>query len=211
MTFGSRGRLLCALSLVIAIFTFSSVSSTQAQTANGSLYTGTVRLACEALLCLSSSAGGPDCNPALSYFYGIKERKLSDTLDARHSFLQQCPDASLTPQMASLARAISRGAGRCDAAAFNRALGTVHIDRFGKESVRISNKAPTYCNAYVHHEYTDLAGLTPRYVGTVEEGGYWVEPKNYDAELIKYQAELEARKKAEEREQDREGHDSGSW
>lgn len=167
--------------------------------ANESLFTGTVKLACEAMLCLSSSAGGATaaCNPALSYFYGIKEKYLSDTLDARLNFLQQCPTASQTPEMASLAHAISRGAGRCDATSLNYALGTWHTDRFNREWIRTADKMPSYCGAYVQHAYTDLIETTPKYVGTPDERGYWVEAKNYDQELIKYEKALEQRKREE--------------
>lgn len=191
-------RTLCAIAL--PLIGFSVAPTLHAQTTDSSLYTGTVRLACEALLCLSSSAGSAQsaCNPALSYYFGINERYLSDTLASRLNFLQQCPVANQSPEMSSLVNAISRGAGRCDAASFNATLQRYRIDSSGKYWLETSDKAPDYCRAYQQHAYTDLVDTTPRYVGTVEEGGYWVEPGNYDAELAKYQKALEERKKAEE-------------
>lgn len=62
----------------------------------------------------------------------------------------------------------------------------------------ISNKRPGYCNAYSSHEYTAFDDDLPRYVGTPEERGYWVEAKDYDRELAKYEKELADRKKHEE-------------
>lgn len=171
-----------------------------AQSDNEALFSGTTRLACEALLCLSSSAGGSigACGPALSHYFGINKKKLSDTLSARLSFLQQCPVASQTPEMASLVEAISRGAGRCDAASLNLALQSYRTDRRGREYIVIENSQPGYCNAYTQHAYTDLNAARPKYIGTPEDGGYWVEPGQYDAELVKYQAALEEKRKREQ-------------
>lgn len=176
-----------------------TVGTVHAQSDNEALFSGTTRLACEALLCLSSSAGGSigACSPALSHYFGINKKKFSDTLSARLSFLQQCPVASQTPAMASLVEAISRGAGRCDAASLNLVLQTYKTDRRGRDYIEIGNTQPGYCSAYTGHAYTDLNPTIPKYVGTPEDGGYWVEPGQYDAELVKYQAALEEKKKRE--------------
>src|SRR5690606_3966788 len=131
----------------------------------------------------------------------------SDTIAARLNFLQQCPTSAHSPQMAALADAISKGAGRCDAASLNRALGRWYTDGSGRGWVRTSEKKPSYCSAYVQHEYTDLVDTAPVYLGTYEEGGYWVTPENYEAERLKYEAELERRR----REAERYGYNHSSW
>src|SRR5690606_1542478 len=148
MVIHSRPRSLWAIGLLCAALLTNPIK-VQAQQADFSLFTGTVRLACEALLCLSSSVGSATaaCNPALSYYYGINEKYLSDTIAARLNFLQQCPTASHSPQMAALADAISKGAGRCDAASLNRALGRWYTDGSGRGWVRTSEKKPSYCSA----------------------------------------------------------------
>lgn len=186
-----RGLIVCAA---------LAASNVHAQSQDLTYFTGITRLACEALLCLSSSAGGATsaCNPALSHFYGIKEKYLSDTIAARLSFLQQCPVSAQTPEMQTLTDSMAKGAGRCDAESLNRVLGSLSMDGKGRQWVTISDKLPAYCSAYVQHELTDLVQTTPVYVGTVEEGGYWVAPKDYETELIKYQEALEERKKEEE-------------
>ncbi|MBS0554591.1 MAG: conjugal transfer protein TrbM, partial [Proteobacteria bacterium] len=74
---------------------------------------GDTRLACEAILCLSTGQRPSECAPSLNRYFGIIKRKLSDTLKARQNFLEQCPVAHQTPQMSALIRAVSRGAGRC--------------------------------------------------------------------------------------------------
>lgn len=50
-----------------AIGSFFMLNSAQAE-----LLTGEARLACEAVLCLSSSERPSECNPALSHYFGIK-------------------------------------------------------------------------------------------------------------------------------------------
>jgi hypothetical protein len=72
--------------------------------------TGDARLACEALLCLSSPSPPSECGPALSRYYSIRGRKASDTRRKRQEFLDKCPRVSATPEMQSLVSA-SAGSG----------------------------------------------------------------------------------------------------
>lgn len=189
----------CLLTLASAL----TAGTVHAQSDNSSYFTGTTRLACEALLCLSSSAGGSigACSPALAHYFGISKKKFSDTLKARLDFLQQCPVASQTPAMSSLVQAISQGAGRCDASSLNQVLQTYKVDKKGKEYVVIGDDQPDYCRAYTQHAYTDLDATKPKYVGTPEDGGYWVEPASYEFELVKYKAALEEKKRQQEQEE----------
>lgn len=160
----------------------------------GALFTGTTRLACEALLCLSSSAGSATgaCNPALSHYFGISGKDLSETLGLRLEFLQQCPVANQTAQMSSLVQAIAQGAGRCDARSLNATLKIWKFGSIAGGDVRISNKLPAYCSAYANHPYTDVGDL-PRYVGTVKDGGHWVEARDYDRALAIHNGERPSR------------------
>lgn len=57
-------------------------------------FTGDVRLACEAMLCLSSGSRPSECSPSLKRYYDIRKIKLSDTLKARQNFLNGCPSAN---------------------------------------------------------------------------------------------------------------------
>ena len=80
----------------------------QGRTASSAdLLTGVTRLSCEALLCLSSPARPAACNPALSYYFGIKKFTWPATFAARLRFLNKCPTA--TP---GLAREVAKGAPR---------------------------------------------------------------------------------------------------
>jgi len=165
-----------------------------------SLLTGDVRLACEALLCLSGSSRPSECGASLSHFFGIKKKKLSDTLDARQAFLALCPVVRESSAMQGLAKALAHGAGQCDAKTLNRTLAYTYGQGgdAGYDRTVISDKLPSYCSAYILHEYTDLRGDMPRYVGTPEEDGFWAEAKDYDRALAKYQRDQAAKKAARE-------------
>jgi len=88
-------------------------------------------------------------------------------------------------------------AARADAAALNAGLGAWRGTSDDGYPI-ISNKRPGYCSVYASHEYTAFDDDLPRYVGTPEERGYWVEAKDYDRELAKYEKELAERKEREQ-------------
>lgn len=163
----------------------------------GDVLEGDKRLACEAILCLSSGTRPSECAPSLSRYFGINMKKLSDTLEARRDFLSLCPASEDSKEMSDLVRAISQGAGRCDAAALNVALQTWRGGNDDGGAI-ISNKRPGYCNVYAAHEYTAFDDGLPLYVGTPVDGGYWVEPRDYERELAKYQKALAERKEREQ-------------
>lgn len=170
-----------------------SLSTAQA----GDVLTGDTRLACEAVLCLSSSTRPGECAPALSRYFGIKFKKPWDTVKARINFLNLCP-ASNEPNMPSLIEAIAHGAGQCDATFLNKYnRQTAYRTQCRKtggwwneetnctttEINVVSDNKPGYCSIYENHEYTDLA---TKYVGSPFHGGRWADAKDYDRELQKY-------------------------
>lgn len=158
------------------------------------LLAGDTRLACEAVLCLSTGSPPAECAPALRRYFSISHRKLAQTIRRRSSFLRLCPVAQQTPQMSALITAQAQGAGRCDAAALNAALA-------GAEDglAWIDNRLPAHCMAYVTHAYTDFAGTLPRYVGVPERGGHWVAPHEYAQAQRAYDARIRAEDAAPER------------
>ncbi len=175
--------------VVFAVALTAWISSVNAE----EVMTGDTRLACEALLCLSSGTRPSECAPSLSRYFGINKRKFSDTIRARLNFLKLCPVSNQTPEMQSLVSAISRGAGSCDANALNLSLQSMREVQTGEgveNRVLIGNVMPDYCAAYTGHAYTDFEGSLPRYVGTPENGGYWVESRNYEQALAEYKARI---------------------
>ncbi|NMD08961.1 MAG: conjugal transfer protein TrbM [Phyllobacteriaceae bacterium] len=151
--------------------------------------TGDTKLACEALLCLGSGTRPNECAPSLARYFGISYRKFSDTIKGRANFLNLCPASNQTPQMQSFASAIANGAGRCDPASLN-----VNMLRWwgNNGNVYISNQLPDYCAAYISNQYSNLGGLTPKYVGVPERDGYWVVGSEYDTALANYNARIAA-------------------
>jgi hypothetical protein len=152
------------------------------------LFTGDVRLACEAILCLSSGTRPSECTPSLTRYFSINLKTLSDTTKARANFLALCPAASQSAGMKSLVDAIANGAGRCDAASLNATLMTYA----GEGQVYVSSALPSYCSMYTSNSYTDLANSLPKYVGSPDRGGSWVEAKDYAQALATYNARIAA-------------------
>lgn len=184
--------------LPLAAFFLVGTNAVQAQ----DVLTGDTRLACEAVLCLSSSTRPGECAPSLARYFGIKFDKPWDTVKARIDFLNMCP-AHSEPGMPSLITAIANGAGQCDAA---------YLNRFNKikmtlkeckktswyekdqnctttEVELISDKKPAYCQVYESHEYTDL---NTRYVGDMRTGGRWADADEYDSVLQNYNDKYQA-------------------
>lgn len=154
------------------------------------LLTGDTRLACEAVLCLSSGERPSECNPSLRRFFSINHKRWSDTLKARKNFLKLCPASNENDGMRRLVDAIAEGAGRCDAKELNRVMRATYQerrcsyyqrDRGNNCTVRnipyIRNAKPAYCSAYFNHEWT-VVGDSVKYVGEEKKGGRWVDVKS---------------------------------
>lgn len=182
-----------ALLLVVASF----------PTRAGEVLTGTTRLACEAILCLSSGVRPGECAPALNHYFGILVYgkyglDWPATVAARHAFLSLCPVVS-SPGMPELVDAIASGAGRCDAATLNSRLrrpaykyrerwlggdagSVVEIQEFQA----ISDEKPLYCLVYERNQYT--LDVDTKYVGDPFRGGRWVDAKDYSRAVQEWQA-----------------------
>lgn len=52
---------------------------------------GDERLACEAILCLSSGERPTECSASLSRYFSISAKKWKDTIKKREKFLKLCP------------------------------------------------------------------------------------------------------------------------
>lgn len=175
--------------------------------------TGTQRLACEAILCLSTGTRPSECAPSISHYFGISLRRFSDTIRERRNFLNLCPAANYDTNMQSLVSAISNGAGRCDASSLNRSLRYNAAPRRGHDGQeydwRIGNTLPQWCRLWNGHQWVDNENnpVQVKYVGVPERGGYWVESRHYDAALVEYNRRI-AQEDAERERQDR-WHDGG--
>ncbi len=163
--------------------------------ADENILTGDTRLACEAVLCLSSGEKPSECNPSLKRYFSINKKKMSDTIKARKNFLNMCPSSN-QEGMPSLINAISQGAGRCDADELNRVnRKRVQVSNpayqqcisgkkgYGNKSCAnipktitkyvTENSRPSYCTAYFNHGWTYKVDSV-KYVGDKLNGGKWV-------------------------------------
>ncbi len=77
----------------VAFFVFITTKTFIAVAADDDLnpLAGDAKLACEAILCLSTEQRPGECTPALNRYFGINFKKPSDTARARRNFLDQCP------------------------------------------------------------------------------------------------------------------------
>lgn len=163
------------------------------------LLQGDAKLACEAVLCLSSGQRPDECTPSLQRYFSIRLSKPWKTIDARRNFLKMCPASNENDQMRSLVNAMANGAGSCDENSLNRITMPKQVTkcvpnpnydpmqaRLGfydepkqicrTETIMVVNPAlPGYCQAYYQHEFIQPGDLkAPTYVGKPEEGGHWV-------------------------------------
>lgn len=175
---------------LLAMSTISALLP-MAASANDNLLTGDVRLACEAILCLSSGSRPNECQPAIERYFSINHRKIRDTINARRNFLSICP-SSRENAMPRLIEVLVNGAGRCDAKELNRVMEASYQEyvcserpSFSRDSdpvckwvtkSYVRNAKPAYCSAYFSHEWT-TTGDTVRFVGKEKQGGRWVDVK----------------------------------
>jgi hypothetical protein len=152
-------------------------------------FTGDVKLACEAILCLSTGQPPNQCTPSLTRFFSISGKTLSDIIQGRIDFLNLCPAASQDSNMRELTDAIANGAGRCDADSLNYSLATHSAEYDGP----ISNQMPSYCTRWMSNPNTDLKASIPVYVGDPATGGFWTAPENLAAAQARYDAAYAAR------------------
>ena len=161
------------------------------------LLTGDTKLACEAILCLSSGTRPSECDPSLKRYFSIHHKKPHKTISARLDFLNLCPTSG-EKGIQELNRALANGAGRCDAQELNRVMRRTIMVRECKlvanksamgsmggkrkpveecqdvQKVVVLNAKPSYCTAYHDHEWTRVSD-TVKYVGDPKQGGKWVD------------------------------------
>ncbi len=77
--------------IILPYLIVSSIVYASELNVNVKTLTGTTKLACEAILCLSSSTRPSECNKSISHYFSIHKIKWKDTLKARKSFLNLCP------------------------------------------------------------------------------------------------------------------------
>jgi hypothetical protein len=77
--------------LLLSSILFSSDDSSNNSSSPTDMLTGDTKLACEAILCLSSGQRPDECNESIQKYFSIKAKKPQDTIKARQNFLNLCP------------------------------------------------------------------------------------------------------------------------
>lgn len=178
---------------------------------NTDYLTGDTKLACEALLCFSSSQRPSECKPSIRKYFSIKKKKPHRTRRARKAFLNLCPAAQENAEMQSLVNVIMDAEDRCTAEALNndtayhgyiRKAGydRGHRHYYYEETIERENELPSYCKAYFGHALTDFGnyGITPVYVGVPGKGGFWADYDNRVEAEKRYEVEATRRQQIEE-------------
>ncbi|MBQ9259335.1 MAG: conjugal transfer protein TrbM [Neisseriaceae bacterium] len=124
--------------------------------------TGDTKLACEALLCLSSSERPKECQESIHCYFSIHHHKKPHrTIEMRRDFLNLCPATDEDENMPSLVNAIANGAGKCDLASLNQNAAfqcrSWYDRETGERRSYCNPQLPSYCSAYYNHAYTDIA------------------------------------------------------
>lgn len=141
----------------------------------GDELTGDTKLACEAILCLSSGDRPSECAPSIRKFFSIYDKKPHKTIQKRKNFLALCPvgESQGMPEYQDL---LANNAEKCSASRLNRDLLEKKVVQKWRGShndgvyidviyYRISNKLPGYCESFYSHEYNQAV---PKYVGSNE-------------------------------------------
>lgn len=129
--------------------------------------TGDKKLACEAILCLSSSEKPKECDPSISRFYSIKDKKPHKMVKKRKNFLKLCPTdetAKVDSNYGSLIDTLANVRGGCDAETLNKRTQKSYKYSYSSNSeravripyIRIDPNMPDYCKALQRHNYTNI-------------------------------------------------------
>ncbi|PSM51264.1 type IV conjugative transfer system protein TrbM [Campylobacter blaseri] len=150
------------LVIISALFLASSLNA-------GDILTGDTKLACEAILCLSSGTRPSECSPSLKRYFSIHHRHWSDTVNARRNFLRLCPVGSSAVDdkvFADLRDNVlpNLSADKCTAEWLNNHPETKCVkENCGDKrchcieyKYRPRTKLFGFCNALYNHKYTNV-------------------------------------------------------
>ncbi|EDP6893718.1 conjugal transfer protein TrbM [Campylobacter lari] len=124
------------------------------------ILSGDTRLACEAILCLSSGTRPSECSSALTRYFSIHFKKPWKTINARKAFLNLCPVQNDTNVEDLVLKNLvddilpSADPRQCTPEYLNTQIETQRSDR-KIVGYRIKTTMPNFCYQLINHEYTD--------------------------------------------------------
>lgn len=134
--------------VLVGLITSSSLNA-------NSVLTGDTRLACEAILCLSSPVRPGECTASLLRYFSIRFKKFWKTVNARKAFLNLCPlQNDVKTEDLVLKNLVddvlpSADPRQCTAEFLNTQV-EQRIYRY-----RINPNMPWFCHSLITHQYTD--------------------------------------------------------
>ncbi|MDG6896491.1 hypothetical protein A6A19_00325 [Actinobacillus delphinicola] len=169
--------------LTIFIFSLFLISSVYASGVYES-FTGDKKLACEAILCLSTGSRPAECRPSIKKFFSIHGKKPWKTIQLRKQFLELCPNDNSQgidkdvlakrgidleenkKSMNKLEDILIHLPHECTAKALNRVVESKKGCKDCEVLYRISPYLPQACVDFAHHKWTDIK--LPEYKGNYE-------------------------------------------
>jgi hypothetical protein len=149
--------------LLLSSILFSSDDSSNNSSSPTDMLTGDTKLACEAILCLSSGQRPDECNESIQKYFSIKAKKPQDTIKARQNFLNLCPVDGADKKDEKFAdlrdNVLPMTDGReCTAEALNQRIEANSYESLGKyyTAYRVNPTVPSQCNSLYNHSYTDI-------------------------------------------------------
>lgn len=124
------------------------------------ILSGDTRLACEAILCLSSGTRPGECSSSLARYFSIKFKKPWKTINARKAFLNLCPVQNNTNVEDLVLKNLiddvlpASDPRQCTPEYLNTQIETQRSDR-KIVGYRIKTTMPNFCYQLINHEYTD--------------------------------------------------------
>ncbi|OCS32894.1 hypothetical protein GZ989_011320 (plasmid) [Campylobacter fetus] len=156
-------KVLSSLVLSTALVSSVAFANEQQNVFAPDVLTGDVKLACEAILCLSSSTRPGECAPSLHRYFSISAKKWKDTVKKRRNFLKLCPvgdsannDKTFTDLRDNVIATLDNP---CDLNALNSNLEYDELDfdtSYYFRGVRVSPKLPRSCEILSKNVYTNI-------------------------------------------------------
>lgn len=189
----SVSKLAIVLLSSVLIPSFAIANELTAKYNKGSILQGDEKLACEAILCLSTSTRPSECSQSIKRYFSIKHKKPHDTIRSRLNFLKLCPKSNQgvdfealskigidfkdqETQMNSLTNTIVNLPHECTAKELNKKTQKMCVSytdkgRCEEWHYRINPSMPKQCKDFANHKWTVIE--LPTY-----KGDYKYRPRN---------------------------------
>lgn len=139
---------------VLGIIALSLIASNDLSASD--VLTGDTKLACEAILCLSSAVRPAECSASLVRYFSIHFKKPWKTLNARRAFLNLCPvQNNVNTEDLVLKNLVNDVLPSVDPRQCTVEYLNTRVEGRARTGYRINPNMPYFCHSLIHHQYTD--------------------------------------------------------